>query len=72
MEMVYDDAVVSAIAARCTEVETGARNIDHIVNRTVLPDMATELLSTMGEDGGPSASIHVSVGEGGAFRYVLS
>jgi type VI secretion system protein VasG len=72
MEFIYDDAVVSAIAARCTEVETGARNIDHIVNRTVLPEMATELLSTMGTEGGPSASIHVSVGETGEFRYALN
>jgi type VI secretion system protein VasG len=31
------DAVVDAIAARCTEVESGARNIDNILTNTVLP-----------------------------------
>jgi C-terminal, D2-small domain, of ClpB protein/Bacterial regulatory protein, Fis family len=46
----YSDAVVQAIAARCTEVETGARNIDHIVNKTLLPDIATEVLARLGSE----------------------
>ncbi len=29
MTLSYSDAVPAAIAARCTEVETGARNVDH-------------------------------------------
>jgi len=37
MRLTYGDAVVEEIAKRCTEVETGARNIDHIVNATLLP-----------------------------------
>ncbi|WP_348646489.1 type VI secretion system ATPase TssH [Ciceribacter sp. L1K22] len=72
MEFSYDDAVVSAIAARCTEVETGARNIDHIVNRTILPDMATELLSNMGDDSKSFSGVSINVGEQGQFVYSLS
>jgi len=72
MEFTYDDAVVTAIAARCTEVETGARNIDHIVNRTVLPEMATELLSTMGGGGEAPAGIRVTVDGDGRFAYQLN
>lgn len=72
MNFVYDDAVISTIASRCTEVETGARNIDHIVNRTVLPALATELLSNMGEDGMAYSTVSISVGEGGTFSYDLS
>ncbi len=72
MEFAYDDAVVTAIAARCTEVETGARNIDHIVNRTVLPEMATELLSTMGGEGETPVAIRVSVDGDGRFAYALT
>jgi len=68
----YSDDVVAAIAARCTEVETGARNIDHIVNRTILPELATELLSNMGEEGTTWTSLTVDVGEDGAFSYALS
>ena len=44
----YGPEVVSEIARRCTEVETGARNIDHIVNRTLLPLLGTEVLQRMG------------------------
>ena len=38
----------SQIAQRCTEVETGARNIDHILNGTLLPLISTEILQRMG------------------------
>lgn len=45
----YQDAVVEQIVQRCTEVETGARNIDHIVNRTLLPRIASEVLMQMSQ-----------------------
>src|SRR5262249_26110645 len=35
-ELAYDDAVVEAIAGRCKEVESGARNVDHILTGTLL------------------------------------
>jgi type VI secretion system protein VasG len=43
----FDEALIDAIADRCTEVESGARNIDHIMTNTLLPDMSRELLSRM-------------------------
>ncbi|MES2509508.1 MAG: type VI secretion system ATPase TssH [Pseudomonadota bacterium] len=43
----YSDAVVQQIAARCTEVETGARNIDFILRSSVMPLMSQEILSRM-------------------------
>lgn len=45
----YDSAVVEQIVSRCREVETGARNIDHIVQGSLLPRISTEILSRMGE-----------------------
>ena len=38
------------IAARCTEVESGARNIDKIVNQTLLPELSTKILESMAND----------------------
>lgn len=64
----YSDALVDAITARCTEVETGARNIDHIVNKTLLPQVATEILSRMSADE-PANRLNVDVGPDGAFVY---
>lgn len=72
MAFSYSDAVVEAIAARCTEVETGARNIDHIVNRTILPALATELLSNMGDEGKSYGAVEISLNDAGSFAYTLS
>lgn len=66
----YSDDVTDVIVARCTEVDTGARNIDHIVNRTILPELATELLSNM--DGKQLKAVHLASGADGRFVYTLS
>ncbi|MGH7918008.1 MAG: AAA family ATPase, partial [Candidatus Binataceae bacterium] len=66
----YDDAVVSEIASRCREVESGARNVDHILTRTLLPEMSGEFLARMAA-GQPITKAHVSV-DNAAFRYELS
>ncbi len=66
----YDDALVDAVAARCTEVDSGARNIDHILTGSLLPEVAGEVLVRMGQ-GRSFGSIHVSVGDDGRFAYAL-
>ena len=43
------DEVVDTIASRCTEAETGARNVDHLINATLLPQISTELLQRMAQ-----------------------
>src|SRR5271167_1723020 len=68
IELTYDPAVVAEVAKRCTEVESGARNVDNILTNTMLPDVSRYLLSRMAERQKP-ASIHVSVGENGTFTY---
>ena len=67
----YDDAVVGAIADRCTEVDSGARNIDNILTGTVLPEVSGHVLERMAEGGGIS-SIHIGLGEDGQFRYTVA
>jgi len=54
MTMTYSQAIVEQIAARCTEVETGARNIEYILNGNILPRMAQEILTHMTEEEMPS------------------
>jgi type VI secretion system protein VasG len=68
LDLIYDDALIESVASRCTEVESGARNIDNILTNTLLPDMSRELLSSMAE-GRQLASIRVGIGEGGSFVY---
>ncbi|WP_454063417.1 type VI secretion system ATPase TssH [Candidatus Nitrospira salsa] len=66
----YDESVRNEIASRCTEVESGARNVDHILTRTLLPEMSGEFLSRM-SSGEPISRVHVTV-EGGQFQYKFS
>ncbi len=43
----FGDEIVEAIAKRCTEVDSGARNVDHILTNTLLPEMSKEILTRM-------------------------
>jgi len=47
VQLEVDDAVAQQILQRCAEVETGARNIDHILSRTLLPMISRALLDQM-------------------------
>jgi len=51
---------------RCTEVETGARNIDHIMRGTILPQMSEKILSRMGAGAMPS-TVRLDVAGNGDF-----
>src|SRR5579859_4790510 len=68
IELTYDPAVVAEVAKRCTEVESGARNVDNILTNTMLPDVSRALLTRMAEAQKPAA-IHVAVGDNGNFLY---
>jgi type VI secretion system protein VasG len=67
----YDEMVLDEIARRCQEVESGARNVDHILTRTLLPEMSGQFLSRMASEQSISR-VKVSVGDGGQFSYELS
>jgi len=66
--LTYDDALIEEVSRRCTEVESGARNVDNILTNTLLPDISKNLLGTIAEGQKPQA-IHVTIGEDGAFAY---
>jgi type VI secretion system protein VasG len=67
----WDNATVEAVLNRCTEVDTGARAVDHILNGTLLPEIAQSVLARMAE-GEKIGRIKVSVGKNGAFRYKVN
>jgi type VI secretion system protein VasG len=64
----FDPGLLAGVASRCTEVESGARNVDHILTRTLLPELSAEFLSRMAQEK-PITSVNVSLGDDGAFRY---
>jgi type VI secretion system protein VasG len=69
--LVYDHKLVEAVLARCTEVDTGARNVDHILNGTLLPEIADAVLTRMAE-GNSLQRIKVTAAKSGDFRYAVN
>ncbi len=53
IEATYSDELVELIAARCTQVDTGARNIDHILRASLLPLLSNAILEKMAEGNVP-------------------
>jgi type VI secretion system protein VasG len=67
----WDESLIDAVLARCTEVDSGARNVDHILNGTLLPQVAQEVLERIA-DGERIASIAVRANESGEFDYTIA
>jgi len=63
-ELTYDEAVATEIAARCTEVDSGARNVDHILSNAVLPELSARVLERMAR-GERFAAAHLRMGDDG-------
>jgi type VI secretion system protein VasG len=66
--LTHDEALIDEVARRCTEVESGARNVDNILTNTLLPEISRQILGRLAA-GEQLAPIHVAVGENGQFEY---
>ena len=64
----YSEELVTRINERCTQLEAGARNIDHIIDRTILPDISAVLLSQLAEETMPER-LTLTIDEAGEFQY---
>jgi type VI secretion system protein VasG len=71
MAMEIDPKVIDAIAERCTEVETGARNVDHIISGTLLPKISSEILQQMATGSMPDR-VKVVLDDKGDFAFQFS
>ena len=63
----YDPKVADTIVSRCTELDSGARAIDAIITRQMLPTIGRELLERI-MSGKPVARVHVGVDKN-EFKY---
>jgi type VI secretion system protein VasG len=66
----FDDSVPETIVSRCKEVESGARNIDNILSRTLLPQLSAGILERLAA-GEEISRVHVGMDDAGGFRYDL-
>ena len=67
----WDEGLVEAIAARCKESASGARNVENILSRTMLPEMSAEILERLAA-GQTIATAHVGLDSDGGFRYAIN
>jgi type VI secretion system protein VasG len=67
---VYNVSVAEAIAARCKESSSGARNIENILSRTLLPELSAQVLARLA-DGFLLSRVTVDTDSAGAFSYTI-
>lgn len=67
----YDANLIEAITARCTEVDSGARNVDHILTNSLLPELSTQILERLSV-AESYRRVHVSLEPSGGFAYAFS
>src|SRR5204863_8430199 len=66
--LTHDEALIDEVAKRCTEVESGARNVDNILTNTLLPEVSRKILESLAERQ-KLAPIHVTLADDGSFVY---
>jgi len=64
----WEDDLVETIAARCRETESGARNVEQILARGLLPELSAHCLEAMSVNQ-PIQSVHVAGDASGGFSY---
>ncbi|TFI57676.1 type VI secretion system ATPase TssH [Sphingomonas parva] len=67
----WDDALLDRLVSRCTEIESGARNIENILKRGLLADLAAELLELRAE-GKTVSHVNVTAGEVKDYQFILA
>lgn len=67
----YTADLVGHITSRCREAESGARNVENITARTLLPRLSELLLARLA-NGEAVMAVSVSVGQDGGFSYTLN
>ncbi len=67
INLTYEEAVVKAIADRCREVESGARNVDHILRGTILPIVSNEILKGLASET-PQSNLRLTLTSDGSIE----
>src|SRR5213596_3137023 len=67
----FDERLVDTIAARCTESSAGARNVENILTRTLLPELSAEVLARLA-DGKSIQSVNASLNADGLFFFAIN
>lgn len=72
VKMSISPVLVDHIAESCTAIEAGARNVDAVIDGTLLPGISRQLLIHMGQEQKAATHLHIGPAEGGDFEIVFS
>jgi type VI secretion system protein VasG len=61
-KLVYEDSLISFIQEKCTNEVAGARNIEHLLQASLLPELSTNFLTTMAKNKKIN-TVHLSVNQ---------
>jgi type VI secretion system protein VasG len=64
----WEEPVVDAIVTRCTEAQSGARNVEAVIAGTIAPELAGLLLQHR-QDGGDAGEVRIGLDPTGGFVY---
>ena len=67
----YDESVVEHISSLCNDITVGARNIENVLTRTLLPEMSNIILEAIIADKKIS-KIHTRMESGNTFAYQIT
>jgi len=67
----WNDEVVEAIAARCTEAASGARNIENVLSHGVLPEISSRFLERIAK-GEKLRDVQLSLDKDASFSYTIN
>jgi len=67
---IFAPAVKEAIVQRCTDTDSGARNIEHILRASLMPAVARELLLSVAQGGSPRR-LDIGLDSAGAWQVAL-
>ncbi|MEI5999953.1 type VI secretion system ATPase TssH [Paraburkholderia bengalensis] len=67
-QLTWDADLATLIAQRCKEVDSGARNVDHILTQSVLPELARQVLERISISE-PFGGVHLTLGATGDIEF---
>jgi type VI secretion system protein VasG len=68
----FEPAVIDALAQRCTEAETGARNVEHVLRGSLMPVLARALLERLAASEHPPRGLEVGLEQTGEWRLTFA
>jgi len=71
LDLKFKPEVLEHITKSCTRAETGARNIDAIIDKTLAPQISRQMLTYLAEEK-PPTSLEVSMNDDGGYNYNFS